>query len=164
MGTASTSPVHFSCVLLLLLLSCFQCHLAQPRPSATVVIVGYVHSGSEPPVSGDSICRHSSRLHLRFSSQILSQAQSSSCDCNGRTVFLKQAITDRHGLFHLRLEQEPSGRLESVTSCSVQLQHPSSSAAAPCAAVTTTGGLRPVSRPNKHLGKWQRRCPRLLRR
>jgi hypothetical protein len=43
-------------------------HHAQPQPSATVVIVGYVHSGSELPVSGEStyrLCRHSGLVHLQ---------------------------------------------------------------------------------------------------
>ncbi|TVU30736.1 hypothetical protein EJB05_22372 [Eragrostis curvula] len=119
-----------SLLLLLVLVSCFQCHLASHHgkkhahpPPSTTVVVGSVHSGSEPPVSG-------TRVAVRCR------------DGNGRTVFLKEAVTDRRGKFHVHLEKElTSARLRSVTSCSVQLLQ---SSAAPCAA-TTTGRLRPVA-------------------
>uniref|UniRef100_A0A0A8YGB3 Uncharacterized protein n=1 Tax=Arundo donax TaxID=35708 RepID=A0A0A8YGB3_ARUDO len=137
MGT-STATKNSSLLLLLVLFSCFQCHLAahhgrkhaQPAPS-TAVIVGSVHSGSEPThaVSGTLV---TIRCH----------------DGNGRTVFRKQAVTDRHGRFHVHLVQVPSGRLGSGTACSVQLPQPSN--APPCAATATARGLHLVSSPKRH--------------
>ncbi|XP_062201089.1 36.4 kDa proline-rich protein-like [Phragmites australis] len=138
MGT-STATKNSSLLLFLVLLSCFRCHFAahhgqkhtQPTPS-TAVIVGSVHSGSEPrnAVSGTLVAV---RCH----------------DGNGRTVFRKQAVTDRHGRFRVHLAPEPSGRLGSVTSCSVQLPQPSN--AAPCAAAPTSRGLHLIA-PKHHGG------------
>ncbi|GJM87594.1 hypothetical protein PR202_ga03563 [Eleusine coracana subsp. coracana] len=121
-------------LLLLVLLSCSQCHLAahhhgnKKAALSGAVVVGSIHSGSEPPVTGTraAVCCR---------------------DGNGRTVFVKQAVTDRTGQFHVHLDQDPSVRLQSVTSCSVQLQHPSSPTS--CAAATTTAGLRPVASKNR---------------
>ncbi|GJN13392.1 hypothetical protein PR202_gb00086 [Eleusine coracana subsp. coracana] len=124
-------------LLLLVLLSCSQCHLAafhhgnEKQALSGALVVGSIHSGSEPPVSGVSGTRVAVRCR----------------DGNGRTVFVKQAVTDSTGKFQVHLDQDPSVRLQSVTSCSVQLQHPSSPTS--CTAATTTAGLRPVATKNR---------------
>ncbi|KAF8645562.1 hypothetical protein HU200_066146 [Digitaria exilis] len=137
MGT-STATMNSSWLLLaLVLLSCFPCYPAarhgrkDPRPPLTgAVVVGSVHSGSETTntISGTLVAVH---CH----------------DGNGRTVFQKEVVTDRHGRFHVHLPQETSGRLPSVTSCSVRLQQPSNHNAAACAATATSSsrGLRLVA-------------------
>ncbi|KAL6622965.1 hypothetical protein ACP70R_032844 [Stipagrostis hirtigluma subsp. patula] len=147
MGTVSATNKS-SCLLLAVLLSCFNSHLAahhhhgrkhaHPPASTAAVVVGSVHSGAEATnaVPGVPVAV---RCH----------------DGNGRTVFRKQAVTDRHGRFRLRLEQEPSGRLRSVTSCSVQLllaRPPNATAACSAAAHASAGirGLRLVSSPKRH--------------
>ncbi|CAL4916347.1 unnamed protein product [Urochloa decumbens] len=130
MGT-STAMANSSSrfLLVLVLLSCFHychpaAHHARAPQIATAVVVGSVHSASEPSnaISGTLVAV---RCH----------------DGNGRTVFRKEAVTDRRGRFHVRLahQEATSGRLRSVTSCSVHLllrqQQPSSSTAPPaCAA------------------------------
>ncbi|CAL4933033.1 unnamed protein product [Urochloa decumbens] len=149
MGTSTPMANSSSRFLLaLVLLSCFHyCHPAAhharnharpPQTAAAAVIVGSVHSASEPSnaISGTLVAV---RCH----------------DGNGRTVFRKEAVTDRRGRFHVRLahQEATGGRLRSVTSCSVHLllrqQQPSSSTTPPaCAAATTAtsrGGLRPVA-------------------
>ncbi|KAF8645307.1 hypothetical protein HU200_066194 [Digitaria exilis] len=119
-------------LLALVLLSCFPCYPAarhgrkDPRPPLTgAVVVGSVHSGSETTNTISVHCH----------------------DGNGRTVFQKEVVTDRHGRFHVHLPQETSGRLPSVTSCSVRLQQPSNHNAAACAATATSSsrGLRLVA-------------------
>ncbi|KAL6854297.1 hypothetical protein ACP4OV_019200 [Aristida adscensionis] len=151
MGTCTTTTTKSSSLLLIaVLLSCFHCHLAahhgrkhaqaaRPPPPSTAVVVGtvVVHSGSETKnaLSGAMVAV---RCH----------------DGNGRTVFRRPAVTDRRGGFRLRLEREATGRLGSVTSCSVRLvpQQPASSnaTAAACNAAAATvsaghRGLRPVA-------------------
>ncbi|CAN6288370.1 unnamed protein product [Urochloa humidicola] len=133
----------------LVLLSCFHCcpaahharNHARPPPTAAAIVIGSVHSALEPSnaISGTLVAV---RCH----------------DGNGRTVFRKEAVTDRRGRFHVRVahQEATGGRLRSVTSCSVRLllrqqqQQASSSTAPPaCAAATTAasrgGGLRPVA-------------------
>ncbi|CAN6305407.1 unnamed protein product [Urochloa humidicola] len=149
MGTSTAVANSSSRLLLaLVLLSCFHCYPAahharnhaRPLPAAAAIIIGSVHSATEPSnaISGTLVA-------LRYH------------DGNGRTVFRKEAVTDRRGRFHVRLahQEVTGGRLRSVTSCSMHLlllshhhQQASSNTAPPCAAATTAasrGGLRPVA-------------------
>ncbi|WVZ59511.1 hypothetical protein U9M48_009637 [Paspalum notatum var. saurae] len=146
-------------LLVLVLFSCSRCHRAayhdhgqrkkheQQRPPLTAaIVVGSLHYGSGEAtdaavVSGTLVAV---RCH----------------DGNGRTVFREEAVTDRRGRFRVRLAREPSARLPSVTSCSVDLPRgaarPSSSDAPPCAATATGNasprGLRLVAPTTKRHG------------
>ncbi|PUZ39132.1 hypothetical protein GQ55_9G260100 [Panicum hallii var. hallii] len=135
MGTTANSSCLF--LALVLLSSFFHCYHAahhgrkhaRPPPTTAAVVVGsVVHSGSEATNAIPAGTLVAVRCH----------------DGNGRTVFRKEAVTDRLGRFHVRLAHEASGRLRSVTSCSVHLQHQSNNAP-PCPATATSSGLRPVA-------------------
>ncbi|TKV94107.1 hypothetical protein SEVIR_9G271900v4 [Setaria viridis] len=135
--STSTTMMTSWLLLALVLLSCFHCYPAahhgrkhaRPPLTAAVVIGSVVHSGSEPTkaISGTLVAV---RCH----------------DGYGRTVFQKEAVTDRRGTFHVQLPHEASSRLRSVTACSVHLQQPSGNAP-PCAA----RGLHLVG-PKRHGG------------
>ncbi|KAJ1294948.1 hypothetical protein BS78_01G185400 [Paspalum vaginatum] len=137
-------------LLVLVLLSCSRCHRAahhdhgqkkheQRPPLTAAVVVGSLHYGSDQAtdaavVSGTLVAV---RCH----------------DGNGRTVFREEAVTDRRGRFRVRLARGPSGRLPSVTACSVDLlprARPSN--APPCAATASARGLRLLAPTTKRHG------------